>query len=123
MRYLDETNRLPVHYRSRIEERLEGVRRDLAAEFGCDAAELALTRNATEALHTAQCGLDLRPGDEVVTTDQDYPRMLWMWDQRARRDGVVIRRIQSRCRRRRPICWSGSSAPSRRVRACSSSAT
>lgn len=93
-RHLDDTNRLPVHYRGLIEQRFDAVRRALADEFGCEAGEIALTRNATEALHIAQCGLDLRPGDEVVTTDQDYPRMLWMWDQRARRDGIVVKRIQ-----------------------------
>jgi isopenicillin-N epimerase len=93
-RYLDTSNLLPVVHRGQLEQRFDEVRRGLAAEFGCDPAELAITRNATEALTIAQAGLDLRPGDEVLTTDQDYPRMLWMWDQRARREGVVIRRIQ-----------------------------
>ena len=93
-RHLDDTNRLPVHYRTLIEQRLDEVRRELATEFGCDPAELAFTRNATESLHIAQLGLDLRPGDEVITTDQDYPRMLWLWDQRARRDGIVVKRVQ-----------------------------
>lgn len=93
-RHLDATNLLPVHHRSLIEQGFERVRSRVAAAAGCDVDELALTRNATEALHIAQCGVDLRPGDEVVTTDQDYPRMLWAWDQRARREGIVIRRIQ-----------------------------
>ena len=93
-RHLDDTNRLPVHYRTLIEQRLDEVRRDLAMEFGCDPAELAFTRNATESLHIAQLGLELQPGDEVITTDQDYPRMLWLWDQRARRDGIVVKRVQ-----------------------------
>ncbi len=93
-RHLDDTNRLPVHYRTLIEQRLDGVRRDLAMEFGCDPAELAFTRNATESLHIAQLGLDLERGDEVLTTDQDYTRMLWLWDQRARRDGIVVKRVQ-----------------------------
>ncbi|OFW16874.1 MAG: hypothetical protein A3F70_02270 [Acidobacteria bacterium RIFCSPLOWO2_12_FULL_67_14] len=93
-RYLDETNRLPVHYRTLLEQRFDAVRQQVAAEFGCDPGELALTRNATEALHVAQYGIDLRAGDEVVTTDQDYPRMLWLWDQRARREGIIIRRVQ-----------------------------
>ena len=92
--YADSTNRLPVYYRGLIEENFEAVRRELAEAFGCEPAELALTRNASESLQIAQCGLDLRAGDEVVTTDQDYPRMLWAWDQRARREGIRIRRIQ-----------------------------
>ncbi len=92
-RHLDDSNRLPLHYPT-LAGRVEEVRRELATEFGCDPAELALTRNATESLHIAQMGLDLRPGDEVITTDQDYPRMLWLWDQRARREGIVLKRLQ-----------------------------
>jgi selenocysteine lyase/cysteine desulfurase len=93
-RYLDFSNRLPVVYRGQLEERLEDVRRKVAGEFGCDPDELALTRNATESLQIAQNGYELNAGDEVVTTDQDYARMLWQWDQRARRDGIRIVRIQ-----------------------------
>jgi len=37
--------------------------------------------------------LDLKRGDEVLTTDQDYPRVLSTWDQRARRDGIVVKKI------------------------------
>jgi len=45
----------------------EPVRQRLAAEFGCDPEELAITRNASEALEIAQLGLDLNPGDEVLS--------------------------------------------------------
>src|SRR5262245_11361992 len=92
-RYLDSSNQLPVHYRGMIERNIETVRRRLAAEFGCDIEEMAITRNASEALQIAQCGLDLKPGDEVLTTDQDYPRMLTTWDQRVRRDKIKLTRI------------------------------
>jgi isopenicillin-N epimerase len=93
-RHLDDTNLLPVYHRGVLEQTFETVRGQLAAEFGCDPAEMAITRNATEALTIVQSGLDLEPGDEVLTTDQDYPRMLWLWDQRARRDRIVLRRMQ-----------------------------
>src|SRR5947208_3840656 len=72
---------------------LKSVRERLAAEFGCDSEELAVTRNASEALQIAQLGLDLAPGDEVVTTNQDYGRMLDTWQQRVRRDGIVLKQI------------------------------
>ena len=62
-------------------------------EFGCDAEELAITRNASEALQIAQLGIDLKAGDEVVTTNQDYGRMLDTWDQRVRRDGITLKKI------------------------------
>jgi selenocysteine lyase/cysteine desulfurase len=93
-RYADISNQAPVYYRGLIERNMETIRRKLAAEFGCDVEELAITRNASESLQIAQDGLDLKPGDEVLTTHQDYPRMLTTWDQRQRRDKIKITRIQ-----------------------------
>ena len=93
-RYADIANQAPAYYRALIEGNMEPIRRRLAAEFGCDPEELAITRNASEALQIAQDGLDLSPGDEVLTTHQDYPRMLTTWDQRQRRDKIKVTRIQ-----------------------------
>jgi selenocysteine lyase/cysteine desulfurase len=93
-RYLDYENQDPVYYAGLINRNIERVRRALAAEFGCDAEELAITRNASESLQIAQDGLDLKVGDEIITTNQDYPRMLTTWDQRARRDKITVTRLQ-----------------------------
>jgi selenocysteine lyase/cysteine desulfurase len=58
-RYLDITNQSPVYHMWQIlEPNVESVRRQLAADFGCDPEELAITRNASEALQIAQLGLD-----------------------------------------------------------------
>jgi selenocysteine lyase/cysteine desulfurase len=93
-RYLDISNQAPVYHMWQIlEPNIESVRRRLAAEFGCDAEELAITRNASEALQIAQLGIDLKAGDEVVTTNQDYGRMLTTWEQRVRRDGIKLKKI------------------------------
>jgi selenocysteine lyase/cysteine desulfurase len=93
-RYLDISNQAPVYHMWQIlEPNIESVRRRLAADFGCDAEELAITRNASEALQIAQLGIDLKAGDEVVTTNQDYGRMLTTWDQRVRRDGIRLKKI------------------------------
>jgi isopenicillin-N epimerase len=92
-RYLDFSNQLPVYYRGQLEQNKETARRRLAAEFGCDKEELAITRNSSEALQIAQNGLDLKPGDEVLTTEQDYGRMLTTWDQRARREKIKVTQI------------------------------
>jgi selenocysteine lyase/cysteine desulfurase len=54
---------------------------------------MAITRNASEALQISQLGVALKAGDEVVTTNQDYGRMLTTWDQRARRDGITVKKI------------------------------
>ncbi len=88
-------NRLPArHLWSVLEPRVESVRRQLAAALSCDAEELALTRGATEAMEVVQMGLDLGRGDEVLTTDHDFFRMLNSWDQRVRRDGITLTSVE-----------------------------
>jgi selenocysteine lyase/cysteine desulfurase len=76
-----------------LEPRIESVRRDLARDFGCDPEEIAITRNASEALETMIFGIDLKRGDEVLLTNQNYGRMITSWEQRARREGIVVRQI------------------------------
>ena len=93
-RYLEYSNTAPVYTMWQVlEPEIEAVRRRLAASFGCDPEEMAITRNASEALEIVQLGLPLERGDEVLTTTQDYPRMLTTWHQRERRDGIVVKEI------------------------------
>ena len=93
-RYWTVTNLSPSHY---VDELLlpetEVIREELAREFGCSPEELALTRNTSEGLHSVILGLDLKPGDEVVTTTQDYPSMFSSLDQRAEREGIVVKKF------------------------------
>ena len=77
-----------------LEPQSETIRTGLAAEFGCDREEIAITRNASESLETLLMGLDFRRGDEILTTTQDYPRMLTTLRQRERREGLVLRTIR-----------------------------
>jgi selenocysteine lyase/cysteine desulfurase len=94
IRDLRFSNELPVEHMWRVlEPRIESVRRDLAQTFGCDPEEMAIVRNASEANETMIFGLDLKKGDEVIVTNQNYGRMLTAWDQRARRDGIVVKSI------------------------------
>jgi selenocysteine lyase/cysteine desulfurase len=93
-RYLDLSNEAPVYHMWQIlEPNIESVRRNLAAEFGCSPEEMAITRNASEALQIAELGIDLKARDEVVTTNQDYGRMLDTWEQRVKRDGITLTKI------------------------------
>jgi isopenicillin-N epimerase len=95
VRYLDWSNQGPPMYMwQQLEPGVEAVRREVAREAGVDPEELAITRNASEALQTSQLGISLQPGDEVLTTDTDYPRMLDTWEQRVRRDGIVLRKLE-----------------------------
>lgn len=72
---------------------LDRVRKSLAALAGCDGEEIAVVRNATEALDIVLLGYPLRAGDEVVTTSLDYWAMLDALEQRQERDGAVIRKV------------------------------
>ena len=94
IRDLKFTNESPVQHMWRVlQPRVEVVRRELAREFGCAPEEIAVTRNATEAMTMLIFGIDLKRGDEVIITDQNYPHMQTAWDQRARRDGVVVKKL------------------------------
>jgi isopenicillin-N epimerase len=94
-KHLDYSNTMPppVALWQVLEPQRETVRLRLARHFGCDAEEIALVRNASEGLQTCQFGFDLQRGDEVLTTNQDYPRMLTTFDQRARREGIVLKQF------------------------------
>ncbi|MCP9291734.1 aminotransferase class V-fold PLP-dependent enzyme [Gracilimonas sediminicola] len=93
-KHLDFSNQAPVYNMWRIlEPRREGVRQRLARNFGVDTEEIAITRNASESLQICQLGFDLNPGDEVLTTDQDYPRMINTFKQRERREGIKLNQI------------------------------
>ena len=93
-RYLDHSNQAPSFYMWReLEPGIENARRALAIDTGVDPETIAITRNASESLQIAQLGLDLKPGDEILTTNQDYGRMIQTYEQRALREGVVLKQI------------------------------
>ena len=77
-----------------LEPQSETIRTGLAEMFGCDREEIAITRNASESLEICLMGMDFKPGDEILTTTQDYPRMLTTLRQRERREGLVLKLVQ-----------------------------
>lgn len=92
--YLDYSHEAPPYTMGRIlAPQRENVRQSLARALGCDTEEVALTRNTTEGMEICQLGLELKRGDEVLTTNQDYWRFLNTWKQRERRDGVILKQI------------------------------
>lgn len=69
-------------------------REPLAKFVGATKDEIAIVRNATEANAIMANGLDMKPGDEVVMTDQEHPSGNGPWDLRAKRYGIVIKRVK-----------------------------
>ncbi len=77
-----------------LEPQSERIRVELAKLFGCDAEEIAITRNASESLEALLFGFDLKPGDEILTSTQDYPRMITTLHQRQQREGLVLKSVK-----------------------------
>ena len=77
-----------------LEPQAETIRAGLADLFGCSPDEIAITRNASESLQILLFGIDLRRGDEVISTTQDYPRMLTALRQRELREGPILKLVK-----------------------------
>jgi selenocysteine lyase/cysteine desulfurase len=91
-RYMDFSNGAPAYNSwSVLRPRKELIRKKLANLFGCSPEEIALVRNVTEALQIALLGLELKKGDEVLTTTHDYPSMKNALFQREKREGVTVK--------------------------------
>jgi selenocysteine lyase/cysteine desulfurase len=60
-RYLDMENMAPVYYGGQLNRGLEPMRKAIADEFGCEADELAITRNASESLQILRTASTSRP--------------------------------------------------------------
>ncbi|MBG9375588.1 aminotransferase class V-fold PLP-dependent enzyme [Panacibacter sp. DH6] len=93
-RYNKLSNEGPSYFMWRILDMgREPLRQKLAELGGCDAEEIAINRNATEALNTVIFGLDLKAGDEVIGCKFDYPNMINAWKQRAAREGIIYKQL------------------------------
>jgi selenocysteine lyase/cysteine desulfurase len=89
------SNEAPSYYMWRILDKgREPLREKLADLAGCSIDEIAINRNASEALETIIFGLRLQAGDEVVLSKYDYPNMINAWKQRAHRDGIILKWVQ-----------------------------
>jgi selenocysteine lyase/cysteine desulfurase len=93
-RYNAEASKGPSYYMWRVMDKgREPLRQQLATLAGTDPEEIAINRNATEALNTVIFGLPLQRGDEVIGTTKDYPNMMNAWKQRQLRDGIVYKQL------------------------------
>ena len=90
-RYYDYSNEAPSYYMWRIlDQGRETLRVNLAKMAGCNSEEIVINRNSSEGLETIIFGLQLKAGDEIVASKQDYPNVVNAWKQREIRDGIKI---------------------------------
>jgi selenocysteine lyase/cysteine desulfurase len=139
IRFYQYCNEAPSYYMWQIlDQGREPLRQKLADVCSASPEEVAINRNATEGLNTVIFGLNLKPGDEIVLTRQDYPNMINAWKQREKRDGVklvwldlplpmfndedIVRTFVSAFTSRTKVChithlinWTGQILPVRRI--------
>ncbi len=70
--------------------RIHDLREAMAAFLHINRDDLAILRNATEANNVVCNGLDMKPGEEAILTDQEHPGMRGCWEQKAARFGINI---------------------------------
>lgn len=97
-------------------ESVKGMAEELRAAYagviGCDPAELALTGSTTDGINTVIAGLDLRAGDEVLTSDEEHPGLLAPLGRARKRHGISVRVV--------PFTeLAGAVSPKTRLIACS----
>ena len=91
-RYYHLSNEAPSYYMWQILDKgREPLRKKLADLGGTSHEEIAVNRNATEALATVTWGITMNKGDEIIMTKQDYPNMIQAWKQKEMRDGIKIK--------------------------------
>ena len=65
--------------------------RSRAAEFvGADVSEMVITRNTTEGMNQIASGIDLEPGDEVLTTNHEHGGGVCCWEYLQKHRGVRV---------------------------------
>jgi len=75
-------------------QKMEQVREKAAKFLGCSADELAITRNTTEGMNMVAQGMDLEPGDTVLTTDHEHPGGFVGWEYYVKHRKVKLERVE-----------------------------
>jgi selenocysteine lyase/cysteine desulfurase len=57
----------------------KSIKSVLSNLLGCLPEELALTHNTAEGMNFVSHGIDLRPGDEIVLLENEYPSNVYPW--------------------------------------------
>jgi L-cysteine/cystine lyase len=83
-------------WEAHVDRRLElstRLRAGYAALLGCDAGDVALTTSTTEGIGTVVGGLELGPGDEILTSQEEHPGLLGALQAARDLRGVTVRSV------------------------------
>src|SRR5579875_2676886 len=87
--YETSNGRSGMDYIETIKDLAERARAGYARVLGADPSDVALTGSTTDGCNTVLAGLDLRPGDRVITSDEEHPGLLAPLG-RLRRRGIEV---------------------------------
>ncbi len=77
-------------------EATEGARAEAASLLGAGDEEVAILSSASECLSSFAWSLDLQPGSNVVSTDADFPSVIYPWLRLARQKQLEVRLARNR---------------------------
>lgn len=84
------TGRCGMEYFTSLRELAAELRTAYARVLGADPGDVAITGSTTDGVNTILSGLDLRPGDEIVTSDEEHPGLLAPLGRLKRTAGVTV---------------------------------
>jgi len=69
------------------------LRDKLGKLVNVEGKDIALTQNATFGSNFVANGLSLKSGDEVILTDREHPGAICAWQERAKKDRIVLKQV------------------------------
>ncbi len=93
--FLDDLCRNATATRARWHEEIREARKLAADLLHCSTREIAFVKNTSEGISTIANGLDLSPGDNVVTTDIEFPANIYPW-MRLSNKGVSLKLVRNK---------------------------
>jgi hypothetical protein len=91
--YIADHERFGHATQARAIEGYERARTSLAALMNARPADIAMNRNATDGINWVAATFPLRDGDEVITSTEEHPAMIFPWLAAYERSGARLRLI------------------------------
>lgn len=89
----DLSRDVSFQFRHRFADKRAKALEALSVYLGCAKDEIGIVRNTTEGNTIIVNGIDFKPGDEIILWDQNHPSNNVAWEQRARRSGIVVKKV------------------------------
>jgi selenocysteine lyase/cysteine desulfurase len=86
-----QDGRCGMDYMTSVRELAGELRQAYARVLNADPADVALTGSTTDGVNTVLGGLDLRAGDQVITSDEEHPGLLAPLGRLKRVHGVDVK--------------------------------